>query len=119
MRRTPLTRKTPMPSSGALKRSPIKRKSRPRHTAAEDRHLAAVAALGCLVCGAHAEVHHVRSGCGVGQRASHFKVLPLCPGHHREGGFGVAFHAGPREWQRRYGTEDDLLARVADLLAVR
>ena len=72
----------------------------------------AVAALGCLICGAGAEVHHIRSGQGQGQRASHFETLPLCPLHHREGGMGVAFHAGTRTWQAIHGTEAELLHKV-------
>ena len=31
-----------------------------------------------------AEIHHIRTGQGAGQRADNFKVIPLCPIHHRE-----------------------------------
>lgn len=91
-------------------------------TAAERRHLSRVAALGCLVCrdmeGADtpAEIHHVREGQGMSQRASNYLAIPLCPQHHRTGGAGVAYHAEPRAWERLYGTELDWLARTVELL---
>lgn len=87
-------------------------------TKAEHRHMDAVAGLGCIVCrnlgyGASiAEIHHVRMGNGMSQRASHFDVLPLCPAHHRTGGIGVALHAGQRTWEAAYGTESELLEQV-------
>jgi hypothetical protein len=71
--------------------------------------MAAVAALGCIVCGNHATVHHIRKGCGMGQRASHYDTIPLCPTHHQNGGFGVAIHAGQREFENNFGSEEKLL----------
>lgn len=59
-----------------------------------------------------AQIHHIRDGQGVGQRASHFEVLPLCPAHHQSGGYGMAIHAGQDEWERRYGTERKLLKQI-------
>lgn len=89
---------------------------------AERSHLSAVAALGCLLCGAPAEIHHCRRDpetgehLGLGQRASNFHVLPLCPIHHRTGGMGTAYHAGPRAWESIHGTETELWYRVQALL---
>ena len=91
-------------------------------TKAEKDHLDAVAALGCLVCGAPANIHHLRRNpetgqhLGMGQRASHFHVIPLCQFHHQTGGFGIAFHAGPREWERLHGTETELWTLTQNLL---
>ena len=74
--------------------------------------------MGCIVCRhegfdeSPAEIHHIRSGVGKGQRASNFEVLPLCPLHHRLGGWGVAFHAGSKKWQELYGAEKALLEQV-------
>lgn len=74
--------------------------------------------LGCVVCRnlgygpTPSEWHHIRSGVGKGQRSKHKDGLPLCPQHHRTGGHGVAFHAGPKVWQERYGTEYELLAQT-------
>jgi len=89
-----------------------------RATAEERRHMALVASLGCVACRsengaiAFAEIHHIRDGAGAGQRSAHTDVIPLCPKHHRIGGFGVAFHAGPKIWQEIYGTERELLEQV-------
>ena len=91
---------------------------------AERAHLSAVAALGCIACrklgfdDTPAEIHHIRAGKGVGQRASHYEALPLCPHHHRSGGHGEAFHAGKQTWQRKFGTESELLNEVYNLLGV-
>ena len=72
-------------------------------------HLTAVAVLGCIVCGRHAEVHHLRTGVGMGQRSSDYLAIPLCPDHHRNGGYGVAFHAGRKGFERNFGNEVELL----------
>lgn len=83
-----------------------------------------VVSLGCIAClnqgdnDTPAEIHHLRSGVGQGQRSSHYRTLPLCHIHHRTGGYGLAFHAGPKEWQRIHGTEEDLLAQVKTLLQI-
>ena len=84
----------------------------------EREHLAKVASLGCVICGLRqTEVHHLRSGMGMGQRSSHFRTIPLCHVHHRTGGFGVAIHGGTREFQRNFGTEEELLKKVLDKIA--
>ena len=84
-----------------------------------------VAALGCIVClneghGAtpsdYTAIHHIRKGQGMGQRAPHTETLPLCVKHHQTGGYGIALHAGQKEWERRYGTELYLLEQVRELL---
>ena len=86
--------------------------------AADKRHLDAVQGLGCLIClhmgypDSPAEIHHVRTMHGRRITRDHSFVLPLCPIHHRIGGWGVAFHAGSREWQRIHGTEEMLLNEV-------
>ena len=89
----------------------------------EKKHLSAVADLGCIVCykqgngGTPAEIHHIRSGQGMGQRNSHYNVIPLCPIHHRFGGHGeVGFHQSPKEFVERYGTEAELLELTNELL---
>jgi hypothetical protein len=74
--------------------------------------------IGCIVCKVHfgvysvPEIHHIRTGQGAGQRANHKRTLPLCPAHHRTGGFGVAIHAGQKTWEGKYGTELELLDQV-------
>ena len=91
-------------------------------TKAEKAHMNLVVALGCIAClnlghmDTPAEIHHTRCNAGGAQRSSHFMVLPLCPWHHRLGGFGNAFHAGQKTWEAKFGTEAELLDQVGELL---
>ena len=84
-------------------------------TTAERRHMAAVAALGCVVCrrefGVYspAAIHHTD---GKTKPGAHMRVLPLCGEHHQTGGYGVALHAGRVEWERLYGAQDELIEWV-------
>ena len=77
-----------------------------------------VSSLGCIACrnaghgATPAEIHHVRSGSGMAQRAAHNRVLPLCPQHHRAC-YQTGFHAAPRTWQQEHGSEEALLTQVA------
>ena len=92
------------------------------------KHLDAVASIGCIVCinkgfgPTPAEVHHLRDGYGAGQRAPDEETLPLCPGHHRLGdgtknyGYQIGSHQSPLEFERRYGTERELLKQVKEKL---
>jgi len=90
-------------------------------TIAECKHMDHITRLGCIVCfhqgqDTPAEIHHMRSGLGMSQRAPSFRVLPLCPLHHRIGGRGTAFHAGRRTWETRFGSEEELLVQLQALL---
>ncbi|WP_353191395.1 Ref family recombination enhancement nuclease [Pandoraea pnomenusa] len=120
-----LARKSQMQRGAPLKRSAFKKSSRPRAKKAEREHMGIVAGLSCIVCRnlgfgeSPAEVHHVRFLAGGAQRSGHTNTIPLCPLHHRIGGYGVAFHAGPAEFQRRYGTEEQLLEQTRCEMAHR
>ena len=89
-------------------------------TKAEKARMQAIAELGCIVCMREgnpetpAEIHHIRSDVGIGQRSTH--VLPLCSWHHRLGGYSQAIHAGRRVWEDRFGTELELVEAVEKLL---
>lgn len=76
--------------------------------------------MGCIICGAAAVAHHIKSGTssGMGMKASDFETIPLCPPHHTDGGYGVAYHAGPKEWQRIHGDERELLRQVRNELGL-
>lgn len=99
-------------------------------TKAEQAHLDAVSALGCIVCGKdgmftiEAEIHHLKHDpttgqhLGMSQRASNFHVIPLCPRCHRTGGLGVAYHAGPRSFEAQHGTEIELWHKTQSLLGL-
>ncbi len=90
----------------------------------ERSHLNAVASLGCCVCynlgheDCPAEIHHLRDGQGLSQRAHYTETIPLCPIHHRLGdgtaktGYQIGYHKSPKEFEERYGTERELLEQV-------
>jgi len=89
------------------------RKQKSGKTQAEKDHHNRVASLGCIICGGHACIHHVR---GNASKRSHMMVLPLCHYHHQgEEGF---HHLGRSEWVKRYGKEIDLLEIVRERLRV-
>jgi hypothetical protein len=91
---------------------------------AEKAHQHKVAALGCIVCwnNGHydtpAQLHHIRAGQGMSQRAGPYEVIPLCPFHHQQGGLGNAIHAGQETWEATHGTERVLLAQTLLLLGL-
>lgn len=136
MKQTPLKRKTPLRAGRWIKQSEFKRRSNemlsePRYpkrtmrrpkkhvtTPAEKEHLSRVASLRCLICSGAACIHHIRTGYGAAERASHWETLPLCRTHHQTGPMGVGFHSGPRTWQAKHGTEIALLKRVYDVLGI-
>jgi hypothetical protein len=90
-------------------------------TVAKKKYMSKVAELGCAVCrrmgyeGTPAELHHPRRGTGLGQRASHYDVIPLCPEHHRgkTGLHGLGTKGFPKHWGF---DESDLLADVKNIL---
>ena len=90
-------------------------------TATQKKNAEAIASLCCIVCrqlgyeDSPAEIHHVRIGNGMSQR-NHNKIIPLCPLHHRLGGYGVAIHAGQKIFEKRYGTELHLMEQTKKLL---
>jgi hypothetical protein len=94
----------------------VKKKKR-QPTAEEKNHMAKIAAMGCVLCGASAEVHHIRTGMGMGRRAGHFQTIPLCFFHHR-GMRGI--HAlGRKRWEKEFRvTESGLLEKVMRDLAL-
>lgn len=53
-------------------------------TAKEKRHMDRVAQLPCSVCGdSPVELHHIREGQGMSQKAGNYLVIPLCVKCHR------------------------------------
>lgn len=90
-------------------------------TKAEKRYMSRVAELGCVVCRmlgygpTPAQLHHVREGQGMAQRAQNWLVVPLCPEHH-QGKTGVH---GDRSAMRQLKVDElDLLSQtIQDLNA--
>jgi hypothetical protein len=81
-----------------------------------------VSSLGCIVCKIHhrcetpAEIHHLNGKTGDG---CHFNVIPLCPTHHRGGvdtDFATSRHPYKARFESRYGTDEELLVKVCELL---
>jgi hypothetical protein len=106
-----------------MRRTPLRAKGKPYKPVALKRHHDRVAALGCLVCGAPAEVHHVTGYADRPGRLARdeWLVAPLCPTHHRAGFDLLGRHPqsveglGHQGFYREYGI--DLLAeamRLAD-----
>jgi hypothetical protein len=84
-------------------------------TAASKRHMSRVAQLPCCLCSSQpVELHHLREGQGMSQRASDMLVIPVCPSCHR-GPQGIH---GDKSMLRIYKkTELDLLADTLEALA--
>lgn len=85
----------------------------------ESRHLARVAELGCMLCrvlgyaDTPAQVHHIRAGQGMAQRAQAFLTVPLCQQHHT-GSNGV--HGDRSALKNAKVDELDLLAMTLERL---
>ena len=84
-------------------------------TAAMKRHMDRVAQLPCCTCGNEpVQLHHVREGQGMAQRASNWLVVPLCPSCHT-GRHGV--HGDKSMMRLKKMTEMDMLAMTLERLA--
>lgn len=74
-----------------------------------------IAQLGCIIGprGCYGRITIQHCGTGIGRRKDHKKVIPLCWGHHlgREGIDGK--HISKPVWESKYGTEEQLIMRVA------
>lgn len=93
-------------------RAPLGQKVKP---VKDHAHMARVAELPCVCCGARpVEVHHVISGRFSQRKASDREIIPLCYAHHR-GPEGI--HASKRAWEAIWGMDTDYLPVVADMLA--
>ena len=83
-------------------------------TKAEREHMARVASLPCACCGQYGvQVHHIRDGQGMTQRASNFLTTPLCPECHT-GQYGV--HGDKSRMRARKQSELDWLADTIERL---
>jgi hypothetical protein len=75
-----------------------------------------IASLGCIVCHkflhmfSPADAHHILRG---GRKIDDYHTIPLCYAHHRSGNKNedyVSRHPWHTEFEKRYGSEWDLLA---------
>lgn len=76
------------------------------------KHMQAVRALGCLICGSPASAHHIREE----RIKNDFLTIPLCPEHH-QGAFSI--HNSKREFENIYGSELHLLAETIKKLPIK
>lgn len=83
---------------------------------AERDYMSRVASLSCACCGCcgPSQVHHIREGQGLAQRASNFLTVPLCPECHT-GQYGV--HGDKSRMRARKASELDWLADTIQKLA--
>lgn len=92
-------------------------------TAAERKRMRKLVEIGCIVCrnerGCYTqpEIHHIVSA---GRRLGHCYTIPLCPGHHRASPADsgeIGRHQNKTEFERRYGSEAELLEQVNGILS--
>ena len=80
-------------------------------SAADKRHFARIAEMGCLVCGGQSTIHHVTANIEGGRiHRRHDRVVPLCPRHHQ-------IQHGPRESVEALSHRGFWLTYGIDLLA--
>ena len=90
----------------------------------ERKHYEKLFKIGCIVCrnlgfGYSAPyIHHIRHGAGMGRKSHWSLAIPLCPNHHQNGGYGIALHSGQRTFEKKYGTESELLHQTLTILEV-
>ena len=91
------------------------KEQRPREV---QEHWERVAAVGCVLSGMPATIHHCHGGSmrefvhkGLGQKTSDWLVIPLAPRYHT-GELGIDASLGVIEWEHRFGSQvghlDDL-----------
>ena len=81
---------------------------------AESAYMGRVAELPCAICGdMPVQVHHIREGQGMAQRASSYLTVPLCPSCHT-GPRGV--HGDKSLLRAQKLSELDLLASTIERL---
>lgn len=74
-------------------------------------HMARVASLPCIICGAFGvQVHHVICGRYGQHKASDLDTIPLCKACHDE------LHAGKETWAAKHGPDYDYLPKVRQML---
>ena len=92
-------------------------------TKAEKHWMDSICQLGCIVCiltgkgKSPAEPHHMLSG---GRRMGHMFTIPLCPTHHRSGRDDdevTSRDQSQRRFEKRYGTEQYLLAKTREFVS--
>lgn len=95
-------------------------------TKSDNEWLGLITELGCIAClvqgtpGTPAEIHHIRTGQGRGQRSDHKKSLALCPAHHRGADHPrtPSIHMAKKAFESQFGTELELYERTRQELGL-
>lgn len=110
-----------------------RRKGKPGRSKVLQQHFDAVAALGCIVTGGPATIHHVHGGSvserlssmgldptkGLGMRGhSDWLVIPLVLHLHSLGPHAIDGGMGVKTWEATYGRQSDMVDRVGQLLGI-
>lgn len=107
----PLARNKPLARTKLIAKLRRRASRANRKSAAEMRHMDRVAALGCLVSGKPATLHHVTASIHGGRIArSHKRVVPLAPEYH-------LIQHGPKSSVEALGHAGFFAAYGIDLLA--
>jgi hypothetical protein len=112
MKRTPIKRGKPLTASKPMRKRSPKRQTYMASAARTDgvAHMLAVKELGCLICGAPAEAHHLP------HPRNDLRTIPLCPFHHRTEYGSQAYHYSRRNFNALHGSDEELLAKTMALL---
>ena len=78
-------------------------------------HFEAIVNFGCLICHlmgfpkSPCEIHHIKEKgkSKMGKKASDYKVIGLCPSHHRHS--KASYHYSPKSFTEKWGSQEDLL----------
>jgi hypothetical protein len=107
------TRGKPLQTRKPMAKRSQKRQAYMASTARQDglAHMMAVRELGCLICGAPAEAHHLP------HPRDDLRTIPLCPFHHRREYGPEAYHYSRRNFNALHGSDEELLERVRLMLA--
>lgn len=73
-------------------------------------HMLAVKSLGCLICGAPAEVHHLP------HPRDDMRTIALCPRHHRTEFGEQAYHYNRKRFNDTHGSDKYLLEKTMKML---
>lgn len=105
--RKPIARSKPLPRPT----KPIKPRAKAR-SAALQRHIEAVKALPCVICGAPgpSDAHHAICDRFSQRKAPDTFCVPLCKAHHQDS--PEAIHADKTAWVERWGPDWSYLPRV-------
>lgn len=125
-------KRTPLKRGGPLKRTRMKRSSKPAVPKEIKDHWGRVIKLGCIVTFSdQATIHHVHGGSirdrfgskampGTAQKQNDWLVIPLHPSLHTgQNGIDNGMGTNVASWERKWGPQAAFLDRVRDMIRSR